>query len=409
MTRIRKLIAADINQLGDDEVEVVMSTAALARDGHVLVPQGCRLANYQANPIVLWSHDADKPIGNVESIEIAGDDIKARVRFAPLGISGQADETRGLVKAGVVRAVSVGFDPLDGEPLDRNKPKGGQRFTDWELLELSFVSVPADPGAVVTARTHGDDPVNELAPAAPTKRTREHRAHRAGSLTFTRGLYDVASLCYLFSQLGWHVDEAKFEAAIEGDGSAVPGMLVKVLVDLGEALIAMTQEEIAEALAGHNVEPEIDDGDEALEAGERQRIADAPTPAVRAFRRGLAHSKIRAGKTLSAETVRCLREAADAHEEAMTLHRSAIAKHKAGISAVNDLIERTASTDPQNEDDTTVQTSSGTDSSNGSANDRAAPVASDRSLDTDADNTIRLADPAELRRRQADMLALRSH
>ena len=393
MTRIRKLIAADINQLGDDEVEVVMSTAALARDGHVVIPQGCRLQNYQANPIVLWSHDADKPIGNVETIEVAGDDIKARVRFAPLGISAQADETRGLVKAGVVRAVSIGFDPLEGEPLDRNKPKGGQRFTDWELLELSFVSVPADPGAVVTARTHGDEHVTDPAPAAaPTKRTRQNRAHRAGSLAFTRGLYDVASLCYLFSQLGWQVDDAKFEAAIEGDGSAVPGMLVKVLVDLGEALIAMTQEEIAEALAGHDVEPDIDDGDEALEAGDRQRIADAPTPAVRAFRRGLAHSKIRAGKTLSAETVRCLREAADAHEEAMTLHRSAIAKHKAGISAVNDLIERTASTDPENEDDTNVQTSSGTDSSHGSANDRAAPD-----------------DDLAWRTRQADLMALRAH
>lgn len=401
MTRIRKLIAADINQLGEDEVEVVMSTAALARDGHVLIPSGCRLQNYQANPIVLWSHDADKPIGNVESIEVAGDDIRARVKFAPLGISVQADETRGLVKAGVIRAVSVGFDPLDGEPLDRNKPKGGQRFTEWELLELSFVSIPADPGAVVTARTHGDDPMPEAAPApAPTKRNRQHRA---GSLTLTRGLYDVANLCYAFESLGWQVDRAKLESAIEGDNSAVPAMLVQVLADLGAALIAMTEEEVAEALAGHDVEPDEDDGDEVLEAAEREHIAASPSPAVRAFRRGFAHAKVRAGKKLSAETVRCLREAADTHEEAMALHRKAIAKHKAGLSAVTDLLDRTGSSDPDNDQDTTVQTSSGTDASDGSGNGRTVePAATRAAKDAGGDEAA-----SQERGRLADLMARR--
>ena len=152
MSMIRKLISAQISTLGPDEVEVVMSTAALARDGHVLVPQGCQLVNYRANPIVLWQHSPDHPIGNAENIAISGQSLTARVRFAPAGISHKADEIRGLTKAAVIRAVSVGFDPIDMEPLDPKKPRGGQRIATWELLELSFVSVPADTGAMVTAR-----------------------------------------------------------------------------------------------------------------------------------------------------------------------------------------------------------------------------------------------------------------
>jgi HK97 family phage prohead protease len=132
-------------------------TGALARDGHILVPQGCDLAGYRANPIVLWQQDPAQPVGRASAITTYSDRICARVTFAPEGVSPVADQCKGLVKSGVVSAVSVGFDPVDGEPLDPQRPRGGQRFTRWELLECSFVSVPADPGAVVTARNYQRD------------------------------------------------------------------------------------------------------------------------------------------------------------------------------------------------------------------------------------------------------------
>ena len=149
---MRFMVPAEISTLGDDEVRVIMSTASLARDGHILVPQGCRLDNYRKNPIVLWSHNADQPLGNAEDISANTSQIASRVRFAPLGISPKADEIRGLTKANVIRCTSIGFDPIVMEPLDPKKPRGGQRISVWELLELSFVSIPADTGAMVTAR-----------------------------------------------------------------------------------------------------------------------------------------------------------------------------------------------------------------------------------------------------------------
>jgi len=375
MTKIRKLVRAQINTLGDREVEVVMSTAALARDGHILVPQGCRLDNYRTNPIVLWSHDPEHPIGNSEDIAVDPAEIRCRIVFAPAGISNKADEICGLMKAGVLRAVSVGFDPIEAEPLDPKKPRGGQRITQWELFELSPVSVPADTGAVVTARSHGDDTMAQAsttqACAAAPASTRAS-AHRGGKIGFKRGLYQVAQLCYLFMELGWHVDMAAWESAYEEDDSKVPGMLAAVFHDLGDALLAMTQEEIAEALAGCDVEPLEDAGDEVLTVEERAHIRAAKTPQQRALRRGLAHAKLRAGKTLSAETVRCLRAALAKHGEAVEETRSAVRKHKDAISDIQDLLDRAGVSDSEDDETQTVQTSDGTDVSEGSENGRSA-------------------------------------
>src|SRR3984885_5980701 len=76
--------------------------------------------------------------------------LEAVINFAPKGVSEIADETCALAKAGVLNAVSIGFRPLKSEPLRT----GGQKFTKWELLELSIVSVPANPSALVVQRAH---------------------------------------------------------------------------------------------------------------------------------------------------------------------------------------------------------------------------------------------------------------
>lgn len=70
-----------------------------------------------------------------------------------------------------------------------------------------------------------------------------------GKPELAKGLCDVGNLCDLFSRLGWAKDNAKYEAAVEGDGSAVPAMFAKVMKSLGDVLIAMVQEEVSEALS----------------------------------------------------------------------------------------------------------------------------------------------------------------
>lgn len=154
---VRRQFPASIVQLGENEVEVVISTSELAIDGDIWMTAGVDLSRYRANPVWLWAHDTNEPIARGENIVVEGDDIKCRVLFAPPGISPMADKIRGLVKSNIINGVSAGAIPIEIEPLDPKKPKGGQRWLRWQLLEASFCAVPSNEGAGVVARAASAD------------------------------------------------------------------------------------------------------------------------------------------------------------------------------------------------------------------------------------------------------------
>src|SRR5581483_4320456 len=323
MTMIRKLVPAQVKVLADDEIEVRMSTGIRARDGHVLIPQGVQLDNYKRNPVVLWDHDVSAPpVGRSEEIRVEQDEIVSRVKFPPAGISARADEIRGLTKAGFINGVSVGFDPIDGDPIEPAKPRAGMRFNVWELLEFSFCCVPVDTEALVTARSKkpADDAASqtETETGAATRAvvTKLRRAlERAKMPTFKRGLYEVAQLASILSSAGYCNDYAEWEAEVEEDDSQVPAMLGAALKQLGEALIAMTQEEVQELLAQHDEEE-----------GEGERSV---SPRVRAWRDAVAAT--RAGKAISASNAQKLEEAVGHHDRAMKHYRS-MAEHHGAVA-----------------------------------------------------------------------------
>jgi HK97 family phage prohead protease len=152
MSLTRSAFAATVTKVGDRQVKAVVSTSQKARDGHVLVPAGAKLDNFKKNPIILWNHLPEEPIGRATSIGVSDGKLVASIEFAPAGVSSVADKICGLVKAGVVSALSIGFVPIDGDPLDPGRPRSGMRITSFEILELSFCSVPVDTGAMVTER-----------------------------------------------------------------------------------------------------------------------------------------------------------------------------------------------------------------------------------------------------------------
>lgn len=150
---IQKFYAAKTEPVGERQARVICSTGDVDRAGDIVVQEGIDLSAYKANPIVLWGHDTGQPIAKAIEIGLVEGKLMATVEFPPAGISAKADEICGLVKSGVISAVSIGFNPTEMEPIDKANPKKGpQKYLKCELGEFSFVSVPANKGALTVER-----------------------------------------------------------------------------------------------------------------------------------------------------------------------------------------------------------------------------------------------------------------
>lgn len=136
-------------------VRFVLSTVAEDRVGDTIDPTGWKLDNYRKNPVVLWGHDQYfPPIGKMSDVRVdAAGALVGTVEFATAEQHPFADTIYKLVKGGFINAGSVGFVPLRWEFRD----DFGIDFKEQELLEYSIVTVPANPHALVTARSAGID------------------------------------------------------------------------------------------------------------------------------------------------------------------------------------------------------------------------------------------------------------
>lgn len=125
---------------GEDDLgsfKVIATSDDIDRDGEVIALDGWEFDNYNKNPVVLWGHDFySMPIGKVTLLTRDGNKIIAEGVFAP---TEKGQEARKAYDGEFLNTVSVGFIPRE---------KKGNTITKAELLELSFVPVPANANAV---------------------------------------------------------------------------------------------------------------------------------------------------------------------------------------------------------------------------------------------------------------------
>ncbi|EIG6597907.1 phage major capsid protein [Salmonella enterica] len=120
----------------------IASTPSPDRDGDIMDPDGAKFGS--ENPF-LWQHDRTQPIGNCsakkvkEGLQITAQLVKPTPDM-PSQLVARLEEAWASIKSGLVKGLSIGFKPIKYAYLD----SGGIHFLEWELLEVSAVTIPAN-------------------------------------------------------------------------------------------------------------------------------------------------------------------------------------------------------------------------------------------------------------------------
>lgn len=160
----------------DEENRTIMgiaTTPEVDRQGDIVEPKGAQFA--KEIPL-LWQHDALQPVGRVKLGKATKDGIPFTAKIAkvdmPAGLKARLDEAWSSVKSGLVSAVSIGFRPLEFSFMEDS---GGIRFTSFEILELSLVTIPANASATISAVKSADFITRAALGAQPTSGVTEKK------------------------------------------------------------------------------------------------------------------------------------------------------------------------------------------------------------------------------------------
>jgi HK97 family phage prohead protease len=127
---------------GGVEIKGSASTNGLDRAGDIIEADAWAkggLENFKNNPIILFNHNYDKPIGRAKDITVTDNGLEISAK-----ISKAAGDVTQLIKDGVLGAFSVGFKVKDADYMTETD---GYKIKDAELFEVSVVSVPCNQGA----------------------------------------------------------------------------------------------------------------------------------------------------------------------------------------------------------------------------------------------------------------------
>lgn len=124
------------------------TTPATDRIGDTVNPMG---ATFKNPLVLLHQHNREEPIGTAmfQKPTTKGIQFDAEIPIVeePGPFKDRVDTAWGEISYGVVRAVSIGFKPIKYAFKD----DGGIDYQEIEIFELSPVSIPALPQAIITS------------------------------------------------------------------------------------------------------------------------------------------------------------------------------------------------------------------------------------------------------------------
>lgn len=214
----------------------------------------------------LNNHDPNRPIGNVVKVSIEAGQLVAVLRFAD---TPEGRKAEGQVARGELSQFSIGYRVRKWD--ERHSPSGIDtvRAVEWEIYEVSLVSIPADKAAVVRSLKgpQSMDPEDEIVvdqiedintPPARDNPSPQTRAERVRIRTITdvagRAGMNQASIDQAISD-GTTVEEFRhaaqnFLAARPGQGPLI--LNSQVYGDEGDARIRDMSLELRRRMAGEN-------------------------------------------------------------------------------------------------------------------------------------------------------------
>jgi HK97 family phage prohead protease len=167
----------DIKAMDDDgeyvTVKGIASTPTPDRMDDIVDPMG---AKFKTPMPLLWQHQHDKPVGHVTFAQPNKNGIPFEAQIPRIKEAGtlkdRVDEAIQSLKYRLVAAVSIGFSPIkDAYEFMEN---GGIHFKEWEWMELSLVTIPANSEAIISAVKSIDQthlPASGLRMARPVEKS----------------------------------------------------------------------------------------------------------------------------------------------------------------------------------------------------------------------------------------------
>lgn len=292
--------------------KVLASTSAIDRQGDSIDQTGWDLSNFKKNPVMPWAHDYSAlPVAKATSVEVTKAGLECEFEFAPAEGNPMAQQVKVLYDNGYLNAVSVGFIP---------KTRKGNVILSAELLEISFVPVPANQEALrLAAKSIEDGTVivgggmhEAITFMLKSIKDMEEKGAVADELSAEEKLEaKYKKWCELWDIMGAFGKVYFDEATPVEDFSVLLSEAIVLMQELADADGEEPAEEPAEE------EPATDEGTDTNTDDEQRSVKKNISAETTKFFTDFLESK--AGRTLSSKTLENINAAIDSMKTATTV------------------------------------------------------------------------------------------